>query len=267
MTMDKASIASSIYHSLQVRVDHRFRRGVSFLAAYTWSKSIDDVSSSSTGLNGPQVYTQDWFNRRADRSLSVFDVPSRLVLSGTYELPIGRSKLLGRTMNRVEDAFLGGWQVNGIYLFARGLPLVLTNSVNTCNCLNQLNGAAAPVNGTQRPNNNGTSAARNGAVVDRLNQYFNTSIFSQPAPFTYGNVARTLPDVRQPASKNLDFSLFKNFKITEHKTLQFRAEAFNATNTPIFGAPGTAFGATNFGVIASSGNTPRQLQFGLRLAF
>jgi hypothetical protein len=267
MTMDKASIASSIYHSLQVRVDHRFRRGVSFLGAYTWSKSIDDVSSSSTGLNGPQVYTQDWFNRRADRSLSVFDVPSRLVLSGTYELPIGRSKLLGRAMNRVEDAFLGGWQVNGIYVFARGLPLVLTNSVNTCNCLNQLNGAAAPVNGTQRPNNSGTSAARSGAVVDRLNQYFTTSVFSQPAPFTYGNVGRTLPDVRQPASKNLDFSLFKNFKINEHKTLQFRAEAFNATNTPIFGAPGTAFGASNFGVIASSGNTPRQLQFGLRLAF
>jgi hypothetical protein len=268
ISLEKASIGSSIYHSLQVRVDHRFRHGLSFLGAYTWSKQIDDVSSSSTGLNGPAVYTQDWFNRRADRSLTVFDVPNRLVLSGTYELPFGRGKRFGRTMNRAVDSFLGGWQVNGIALFASGLPLALTNAVNTSNALGQLNGAGAPTNGTQRPNNNGASAAKDGAVVDRLNQYFNTGVFSQPAPFTFGNVARTLPDVRQPASKNLDLSLFKNFNLSEHgKVLEFRAEAFNATNTPIFGAPGTTFGAATFGVISSAGNAPRQIQVGLRLAF
>ena len=251
-----------------MRVDHRFRHGVSFLGAYTWSKLIDDVSSSGTGLNGPAVYTQDWFNRRADRSLSVFDVTHRLVLSGTYEMPFGRGKRFGRGMNRAVDSFLGGWQMNGIAVFASGLPLALTNAVNTSNALGQLNGAGAPTNGTQRPNNNGASAVKNGAVVDRLNQYFNTAVFSQPAPFTFGNVSRTLPDVRQPAAKNLDLSVFKNFNLTEHgKVLEFRAEAFNATNTPIFGGPGTSFGAANFGVISSVGNAPRQIQLGLRLAF
>jgi hypothetical protein len=165
------------------------------------------------------------------------------------------------------DALAGGWQVNGIAVFASGIPLFLTNSVNTSNSLGQLIGAGAPLNGTQRPNNNGASAARSGPVADRLLEYFTRSVFSQPAPFTHGNTSRTLPDVRNPTSKNLDLSLFKNFRLVEQVILQVRAEAFNLTNTPIFGGPGTAFGVATFGVISSQGNNPRQIQLGLRLAF
>jgi hypothetical protein len=103
--------------------------------------------------------------------------------------------------------------------------------------------------------------------VDRLTEYFTRSVFSQPAPFTHGNVSRTLSDVRAPSMRNLDFSLFKNFKLTERFLLQVRAESFNFTNTPIFGGPGASFGVAAFGVIAAQGNTPRQIQFGMRLAF
>ena len=157
--------------------------------------------------------------------------------------------------------------MNGIATFSSGIPVFLSNSVNTSNSLGQLIGAGAPVNGTQRPNSNGQSATKSGPVVDRLTEYFTRSVFSQPAPFTHGSVGRTLPDVRNPFSKNLDLSLFKNFRITEKMMLQVRAESFNFTNTPIFGGPGAAFGVAAFGIISGQGNNPRQIQFGMRLAF
>jgi len=267
IAMEKGSFGNSIYHSLQLRVDRRFNNGFSFLGAYTWSKLIDDISNSGTGLNGPHAYTQDYYNRRAERSLSVFDVAHRLVFSGTYEIPVGKRKAVGGGMSRGLDAIVGGWQVNGIAAFASGLPLFLTNSVNTSNSLGQLIGAGAPLNGTQRPNNNGASASKSGPVAERLTEYFSRTVFSQPAPFTHGNTARTLPDLRNPTGKNLDLSLFKNFQIVEQVLLQVRAEAFNLTNTPIFGGPGTAFGVATFGVINGQGNTPRQIQLGLRVTF
>jgi hypothetical protein len=265
--LEKAAMGNSNYHSLQVRVDRRFSKGVSFLAAYTWSKSIDDSSTSGTGLTGPYAYMQNYYDRRAERSLSVYDVTHRLVMSGAAELPFGRGKFIGSEIPRALDLVVGGWQVNGIATFASGFPLILTNSVNTSNSLGEMFGAGAPLNGVQRPNNNGQSPALSGPVVDRLTRYFNTSVFSQPAPFTYGNTARTLPDVRSPSYKNLDLSLFKNFRIREVLLIQFRAEAFNATNTPIFGAPGTTFGTPAFGVINSQANSPRQVQLALRVAF
>jgi hypothetical protein len=104
-----------------------------------------------------------------------------------------------------------------------------------------------------------------GPAVDRLEEYFDTSVFSQPEPFTFGNVGRYLPDVRQPGTKNWDFSLFKNFDLREDLRLQFRAEMFNFTNTPVFGAPNVALNNNNFGRITGQANSPRQIQFGLKL--
>ncbi len=101
----------------------------------------------------------------------------------------------------------------------------------------------------------------------RLNKYFNTSVFSQPAAFTLGNVGRTLPDVRAPSSENIDFSLFKMFKPMERLTAQFRAEAFNILNQVVFGTPTAAFNSNQFGVISSQANGPRSIQFGLKLIF
>ena len=103
--------------------------------------------------------------------------------------------------------------------------------------------------------------------MDRLGEYFDTSTFSQPEPFTFGSTARTLPDVRAPGIGQFDFSVFKDFPITERTNLQFRAEFFNLTNTPNFGAPNTRFGTGAFGVIGGQRNTPRQVQFALRLGF
>jgi hypothetical protein len=116
-----------------------------------------------------------------------------------------------------------------------------------------------------RPNNNGQSAALSGPDNTRLAQYFNTAVFSQPAPFTFGNTGRTL-NVLGPGLHNLDFSGFKNFHLTEQVNLQFRAEFFNVTNTPAFGLPDQVLSDAAFGRITSAG-TPRQVQFALKLLF
>ena len=113
----------------------------------------------------------------------------------------------------------------------------------------------------------GVSAAKSGPVQSRLTAFLDAGAFSAPAAFTYGNVGRTLPDVRGPRSSNLDLSLFKTFSLTETLRLQCRAEMFNATNTPVFGNPNTSFGAANFGVITGQANNPRQVQLALRMYF
>jgi hypothetical protein len=179
------------------------------------------------------------------------------VISGTYQLPLGRGKALGRNWNRGVDALIGGWQVNGIYTYQTGFPLTVT-AQNTCtNC---------GIN-TLRPNNDGRSALLSGPVSQRLNRYFNTSVFAQPAPFTLGNTPRTLPDVRGPSSENFDFSLFKMFKPIERVTIEFRAVAFNLLNQVVFGMPNTSLNSNQFGVISSQANRPQTIQFGLRVLF
>jgi hypothetical protein len=163
-------------------------------------------------------------------------------------------------MNSVSNAVLGGWQINGILTLQTGTPVIITQNQNNTGL-----GSAG-----QRPNNNGVSAEKTGGTTDeRIAEWFNTSVFSFAPAFTFGNVSRTLPDVRNPGIRNLDVSLFKNFRFTERHNLQFRAEAFNLTNTPQFGPPGSQLGGANFGVITgyANGQAPRQVQLALKLQF
>jgi hypothetical protein len=253
LTVFNPAAAASTYHGFSVKGERRFAAGVGFLASYTFSKNISD----SPATIGPLAGHQDAFNRRADRSVVEEDIPHRLVATAVWELPIGRSKRLGKGWNRVLDSFLGGWQVNGSFVRQSGAPLVLNNNPNTTRALG----------GTQRPNSKGFSAEKDGSVQSRLNEYLNPLAFLAPDPFTYGNVGRALGDVRGPRSSNLDMSLFKNFQVNERARLQCRAEWFNASNTPIFGLPNTAFGSAAFGTISNQQNDPRQIQLALRLHF
>jgi hypothetical protein len=239
-----------------LKVEKRLSHGLRTLVSFTGQKSIDDFSILSNVGNSTGGI-QNIYNGRAERSVSSNDRSRRLVISGTYELPLGRGKALGKSWNRGVDALIGGWQVNGIYTYQTGFPISVT-APNTCtNC---------GVN-TLRPNNNGQSAKLSGPVSQRLTKYFNTSVFSQPAAFTLGNAPRTLPDVRAPSSENIDFSLFKRFKPIERLTVEFRAEAFNILNQVVFGMPNTTLNSNQFGVISSQANSPRVLQFGLKLLF
>jgi hypothetical protein len=247
-----ATGADSIYNSFQLKAQKRFSGGLSLLLAYTNAKLIDTWSGIFGA--GTESNNQNMYDRKADRSISGNDISQTMVLSYVYDLPFGRGRALGTNWNGVTNAILGGWQLNGIVTMGTGYPLRLT-AANT----------AQAGNGYLRPNNNGQSAKMSGPVADRLEEYFDTSVFSQPEPFTFGNAGRYLPDVRQPGPRNWDFSLFKNFDVREDLRLQFRAEMFNFTNTPVFAAPNVAINNNNFGRITGQANSPRQIQFGLKL--
>jgi Carboxypeptidase regulatory-like domain/TonB dependent receptor len=245
----------TIYHSVQVKVEKRFSQGLNVLLAFTGQKLIDDYSIlSNVGNNAGGI--QNIYNPAGEKSLSSNDISKRLVISGNYSLPFGRGQMFGKNWNRFTDTVLGGWQVNGIATAQTGFPLAVTTQ-NTSNSGSNV----------LRPNNNGASAAFTGPVSLRLNNYLNAAVFSQPAPFTFGNTGRTLPDVRAPGLENIDFSLFKNFQIKERLSAQLRAEAFNLLNQVVFGSPNTVLSSGQFGVISSQSNSPRTIQFGLKLLF
>ncbi len=201
--------ATSWYHSFQLKAEKRFRSGLSFLAAYTNSKLMDDHSALS--IVGGDMNHQNIYDRKTDWSISPNDVSQRLVVSYVYELPFGRKKAVGRSWNGSSTRVAGGWQMNGIMSLERGKPITILAN-------NFPNFGSAML----RANNNGHSAKLEGPVQQRLNKYFDTSVFSQPAAWTFGNVGRTLPDVRADGVRNFDLSMFKNFKIVEGKSLQFR---------------------------------------------
>jgi len=253
LTNFRPTSSSSNYHALQLRVQKDFSSGSSFLLSYTNGKLIDD--SVGVGAGGQEGVHQDAFNRRADRSISPQDISQRMVFSYVYELPFGSKRRFGGSWNKAADAVLGGWQINGIATIGTGLPLLITAANNS-----------GAFNAVQRANVSGPAGLpTDRPTAARIGEWFNTRAFSQPAPFTFGNVSRTLPDVRGPGERNLDFSLFKAYRFGEQRRVEFRAEFFNLTNTPNFGLPGTILGTGNFGVIGGQANTPRQVQFGLKL--
>ncbi len=242
LTIFNPAASSSTYHAGTFKVERRFSRGLGLLASYTFSKNISD----SPATVGPAVGHQNFYDRRADRAVVEEDIPHRIVASANYALPI-----LPR------NRFLGGWQLNAIWQTQSGFPIAPTNQPNNSNSLG----------GGQRPNLTGLDANREGSVQSKLTGYLNPAAFAAPGAFRFGNSARTLANVRGPRLSNLDLSLFKNFVLREALTLQFRAEAFNFTNTPIFALPNSAFGAVAFGTITAQQNNPRQIQLALRLSF
>ena len=254
-------LGSSIYHSLQAKVEKRFGGGNTLLAAYTWSKLISNTDTiiswvETAGAAG----VQDWNNLAGESSLASFDVPQRLVISYVLDLPFGRGR---RYLNVTNPAgkLISGWGLDGVTTFQGGFPLFLTNSPNQTNSYG----------GGSRPNFNASACPRGrgqpGSAVARLNEWFDTSCFTAPAPYTFGNESRTDPKLRMQGIDNFDFALFKDTSIRDRATVQFRAEFFNLFNRVQFGAPGMILGTPQFGIVSSQVNNPRLIQFGLRLNY
>jgi hypothetical protein len=237
--------ASANYHALQVSFSKRFSRGFLFEGSYTWAKAIQEALSHV-----------DSYYMRASRSLADYDIAHRFVVAYIYELPFGKGRRFGADWNGVTNAILGGWQFNGFTIYQSGTPLSIS-----------ANNVAGLFNPRGLANNNGRSAKLTGDIHDRLLGYFDTSVFSQPAAFTFGNTQPSSPDLRAPGIRNWDLSLFKEFGIRERMQLQFRAEAFNAFNTVRFGSPNTTVTSNQFGQISTQANSSRQIQLGLKLLF
>lgn len=249
---------TSLYNALQVILERRFTNGVSFQAAYTWSKLEDNLPASETGFPGGDVGgggIQDWDNLAAEWSVSTFDTPQNFVFNGIYELPFGAGRRFLHN-NKAVNYLVGGWQLEGITTFSSGNPLQVTNAAQTL-----FNNG-----GTQRANWNGMDPSRSGKVSKRLGigQYFNVADFSAPAPFTYGNSPRELGELRSDAYIDTDLSAIKNGPIHGRLSWQFRAEAFNLLNHPVFSPPDTNLGDGTTGLITSTLNNPREIQLAVK---
>ena len=239
---------SSRFNALEAMLQQRLNHGLSLQVSYTWSKTLDQGAGTFNGesLGGSTI--QDYNNLAAEMSISTLDQTHRVVSSIIYQLPIFPSQ------RGVSGRLLGGWTVSLLPSFISGSPLGLSTATNTTGSLG----------GGQRPNWNGQNPAlRNRSVT----KWFDTSAFSAPAAFTFGSSPRTFSGLRSDWTRNVDTSLQKNFRIVHELNAQFRAEAFNLTNTPQFAPPNTSFGNANLGVVTAQQNQPRSIQFAVKLQY
>ncbi len=256
-----AGIVNSNYNGLQTSLRKRVGYGLSFLASYVYSKTLDSNSSfnmtggSSQDVAGENDLAQNPFDLGAEYGRSLFDQRQRFVFSYEWQLPSLRGASAWS-----QEAF-GDWQLNGILTLATGTPFTVYDSTDV-----SLEGSAPEVSGfsSNRPNlirnpNNGPKTAQ---------QWFDITAFQRLNPATqagqFGNAGRNI--TQAAGIRQFDFSIFKDFRFTESKTLQFRAEFFNLFNWVNFGLPNDNISSPTFGRVQSA-LAPRQIQFALKLLF
>jgi len=253
-TENSAGIGNSTYNALQVKLEKRLTKGLFMLAAYSWSKTLTDSSSSLGGFFSTS--SRDAYNLSLEKALAYYDVPARLVVAFNYELPIGPGKPL---LNQgVASKILGGWQVNGILNYQSGTPIL----VSANNTLPLFNGAQSPdsVPG-QRP---GKSCSGFDPAKDVL---LNAAAFTVPGPNQFGTSAQVLGNARQCPVFNEDLGLMKKFYVRESVYFELRFELFNAFNRVLFGGPAASINNSNFGQVSSQANSPRNGQLAAKFYF
>jgi hypothetical protein len=262
-----AYIGSSSYNALQMKAQKRFSHGGTILGSYTFSKLMTNTETSTdwleTGIAGGlgQIY-QDFNNFKAERSLGLFDIRQNLTISYVYPLPVGRGQYFLGGVQGVTAKVVSGWALDGIATFQEGVPL---NFVAIPNLSNSFGGGLRP---NVAPGCDKHTVSNAGP--HKINEYFNTSCFTAPPEFTFGDESRTDGAIRAPGINNWDLAIVKDTSVTERVSLQFRTEFFNAFNRTQFGPPGQVFtsgAVSTFGIISSQQNNPRLIQFGLRLNF
>ena len=260
-TGEIAGIANSSYNAMQASMRKRFSQGMSFLLAYTWSKTIDDVSSfnitgsAAKAVAGENDLAQDPFNLAAERGPSLFDARNRFVASYVWDLPFWK-----QPRNWYQRG-LGGWQLDGIATLMSGTPFTVFDSNDVA-----AQGSAPEITGfsAQRPNLVGNP--NNGPR--KVNAWLNARAFQRLDPTAnagqFGTEGRNVNV--GPAYADWDFGVLKNFKVTESKQIQFRAELFNILNRANFRLPDSDISSPTFNYILAA-NAPRQVQFALKFMY
>jgi hypothetical protein len=250
------------YNSMQVSYSKSMRSGLSVRLAYTWSKNLGNVNNLITAdsVGEGNANYQNSYARQIEKSVSTHDIPQRLAMNGTYEVPFGKGRKYGASANRFLIVLLGGWQANGIFTIQSGLPL-------------QFTATGVPAYGGVRPSYSSTDphVFTSGSVQDRLGGasggpgYLDRTAFRLAQSFEFGDVSRANGYFRAPRPINTSLSLNKSFPLRERMRMQFRGELFNPLNHPIFGGPTVQYGNAAFGAIAGQLNRPRNIQLGLKL--
>ncbi|HEV2499591.1 MAG TPA: TonB-dependent receptor [Terriglobia bacterium] len=256
------NIGYSNYNALEVKVERRFSQGLTFLGSYTYSHCLDVNSGpySESVQNPYDIYASNYGN-------CDYDFTHLISFSSVYQLPFGRGKHYGGSWRRTTDAALGGWDLGGILSVQSGSPFTAAVGFDNANT-----GA-----GYQQANIIGNPLPA-GFEQNRFH-WFDQTAFATPPPFTYGGAGKD--NLRGPAHADLDFTLTKDFKFTESKSLEFRTEAFNILNRVNFANPGgnaspgyanlsgsssTNLNSPTFMQILAAGPA-REIQFSLKFIF
>ena len=264
---DFAPNSDSHYNSLQATIAHHLSRGLYFQGAYTYAKSIDDVSTASVAF---VTRINNQTSAAASRGLSDFDRRQRLAASAVYQLPFFASA------SGFQHDALGGWEASGVLIFQGGEPFTVFDPAGG----SAYNLASPSSSATFVPGYSCANAASTGGVTSRLANWVNQAAY-QPDPVAtlsngapsdatvYGNTPRNC--IIGPPQKNVDLTLAKMFKITEKQNIRFRADFFNLFNHPSFANPSApAVGSTpgsGSAPITSTVGTPRLIQFSLKYSF
>jgi hypothetical protein len=251
------------YSGLSARLEHRFTAGLYFLNSFTWGKAIGDSEQALEYYAGyVEANPQNIHNLAAEAGPSSFDVKFNNVTSIVYDVPFGKGRKFGSSMNPVLDAVVGGWELNTINTAHTGTPLNVYYNPSTAE---QVSSLSNDYRGEPflRPNVSGSAAGQ--STSQMINTYFAGYTFSAPpGNYPFGNLGRNA--FRAPSLEQWDFAANKNFRIRERARLQFRSEFFNLTNHTNFGIPNTNYGASAFGQIRTT-YPARQIQFALKLIF
>jgi hypothetical protein len=240
----------SNYDALQLSAEKRYSAGLSFLAAYTWSKSLDEGGGGNSSDGDPRINIQDPRNLRANYGLSSFDFRQRFTLSTVYELPFGPGRKFTNHSNSFANAVAGGWQMTSIITAQSGSPFSVFLATPTANT------------GTfTRPNRvcNGNLPTDQRSITE----WFDLACFVNPPIYTFGNAGRNI--LIGPGLFTWDMSVDKEFRVSDRFRLQFRSEFFNLLNRANFGLPNANIGAPGAGTITTVVTNARQIQFALRL--
>ena len=266
-------VANSNYHSLQTTLNLRASHGLTFMANYTWSRSIDDGGTFRSGYALPagtvdgapnSSYTQD----RIERSISTSNQPQHIVVTGVWNLPIGVSVL---NSNAVERAILGGFKFSETFQAYSGSPLAITGSSCQTNpaqstCEPSLNAAFSG-----NAHINGKWGQGYTAGMSTPPSYINSSAFAVAPAYKFGNSPRTAPyNLSGPGNYDLDIALVRSFPlhITEATKLNFRAEMYNVTNHTKFNVASVAYGNGSFGQVTNDPTATRKaVQLSARIDF
>jgi len=258
-----APVGSSTYNALDFSYTHRFSKGLTLLASYTFSKFLDDVGGPEGWASTSGSSTRNIYNLSADKSVDSTDTPNSFVMSYVYEIPVGKGKQFGSDMNGVLNAIAGGWQTTGIFTLKQGFPLSIGSPGNgedyfgagqTVDIIGNYKVAHPSINGWFNNCVPGVSGPAN----------CNDPAFAPAAPWTLGTAPRYFSDLRAPRYNNWDMGIQKFFPIKENIRLQFRVDFFNAFNHPQFYAPNMSYGSLYFGTIGETFN-PRLTQAVLKL--
>jgi hypothetical protein len=240
-------VVNSNYHAFNFKFEQRFSSNLTVLAAYTWSKAIDDASGIRTSSGDQSIAAQDW-NLRPERGLSQFHTAHRFVTSLIYDLPpLTGSPLLVRQV-------LGGWQTSSIVTLSTGNPV----RVGVIGDINNIGGEG------NYPDATGISPTLNAGTADF---FWNPAAFDARNPelnYRFGNTARNT--LIGPRYGNWDFSMLKNIRLTETRSLQLRWETFNLTNKANWNVPATDVRNSSFGKVTSARDM-RQMQVALKFLF